>query len=167
MYNLLKRTKLDANREINEATLNIPDAITLICKANLAISGRGLLLDIHGQVHTPQRTELGYHISKFQLVDRSYKIASTSIRSLEGYWCESNDVCFQDVVQGIRSLGHFTNHGGLAAVPSPLDERDGGEIDAIQLEFPKEFRSAWSSEPDAQHNMANAIVELFQLNYEM
>ena len=55
MYSNLGRSKLDCNREINQATLNIPDAIQVyrdfvgfIAKARLAISGRGLLLDVYG-----------------------------------------------------------------------------------------------------------------------
>ena len=55
------------------------DYTNFISEANRAISGRDLLLNIHGQAPTPQRTELGYLISKSQLVDRSYKIASTSL----------------------------------------------------------------------------------------
>ena len=79
--------------KLKDATFNIPDDITaykdytnFISEANLAISGRDLLLNIHGQAPTPQRTELGYLISKSQLVDRSYKIASTSTRSVGEYW---------------------------------------------------------------------------------
>ena len=92
VYNLLRRSKLDANREINEATLNIPDAITayndytnFISQAKLAIPGRGFLLDIHGQTHQPERTELGYLISKLRLVRKSYNMKYTSIRSLGEY----------------------------------------------------------------------------------
>ena len=79
--------------KLKDATFYIPDDITayndytnFISEANLAISGRDLLLNIHGQAPTPQRTELGYLISKSQLVDRSYKIASTSTRSVGEYW---------------------------------------------------------------------------------
>lgn len=61
------------------------DYTNFISEANRAISGRDLLLNIHGQAPTPQRTELGYLISKSQLVDRSYKIASTSTRSVGEY----------------------------------------------------------------------------------
>lgn len=79
--------------KLKDATFYIPDDITayndytnFISEANLAISGRDLLLNVHGQAPTPQRTELGYLISKSQLVDRSYKIASTSTRSILFLW---------------------------------------------------------------------------------
>ncbi|XP_022783766.1 uncharacterized protein LOC111324472 [Stylophora pistillata] len=196
VYNLLKRSKLDANREINEATLNVPDAITayndyanFISQAKLAISGsgsgRGFLLDIHGQTHQPPRTELGYLISKSKLVQKSYNVVGTSIRNLGEYWCGSNNACFQDFVQGNRSLGYFVNQEGLAAVPSPLDEdpngekffsggyttrvhgsKDGGNIDAIQLELPRELRFEWNRNVALQNALANAIVKFYQLNYD-
>ena len=61
VYNILKRSKLDTNREINQATFNVPDAkkayhdyTNFINKALSAIPGRGLLLDIHG--HEIQRS---------------------------------------------------------------------------------------------------------------
>ena len=71
---MIRRSKLDANREINEATFNVPDAgrafqdyHNFIRKARSAISGAGLLLDIHGQAHKRERTELGYLISRRNL----------------------------------------------------------------------------------------------------
>ena len=61
VYNILKRSKLDTNREINQTTFNVPDAekayhdyTNFINKALSAIPGRGLLLDIHG--HKIQRS---------------------------------------------------------------------------------------------------------------
>ena len=63
---------------MQNATFNIPDAIAayndytnFISEPNLATSGHNLLPNIHGQAYTPQRTKLGYLISKSQLVDRS------------------------------------------------------------------------------------------------
>ena len=193
VYNLLKRSKLDANREINEATLNIPDAITayndytnFISQAKLAIPGRGFLLDIHGQTHQPERTELGYLISKLRLVRKSYNMKYTSIRSLGEYWCKGNNTCFQDFVQGNRGLGYFMNQEGLDAVPSPLDEdpegekffyggyttrhygsRYGGKIDAIQLELPIGVRYKWNGDDALKNAFAKAIVQFYQTNYDV
>ena len=193
VYNLLRRSKLDANREINEATLNIPDAITayndytnFISQAKLAIPGRGFLLDIHGQTHQPERTELGYLISKLRLVRKSYNMKNTSIRSLGEYWCgKGNNTCFQHFVQGNRGLGYFMNQEGLDAVPSPLDEdpegekffyggyttkrygsRYGGKIDAIQLELPIGVRYKWNGDDALKNAFAKAIVQFYQTNYD-
>ena len=191
VYNLLSRRKLDANREINEATFNVTDAITayqdytnFINQARSAISGPGFLLDIHGQTHTPARTELGYVISGRRLDRGDYSISRSSIRSLGQYWCGTDDVCFKGFVQGNRSLGHFMNEEGLDAVPSTQDpspngesyfsggytvrtygSRDGGDIDAIQMEFDSAFRRGWRSSPDAQEKVARAILSFRELNY--
>lgn len=199
VYNLLHRRKLDTNREINEATFNVPDAITayqdyakFIGKAKSAISGRGLLLDIRGHSHDHGLTELGYLISKTKLADRTYRMKYSSIRSLGEFWCRSdsdndNDVCFQDFVQGKRSLGYFMNNEGLKKVlPSPINgdpdpnvgynsggyttkkygSRYGGNIDAIQLGFHSSFRSVWLTS-DSLKAEANAIEKFCKLNYEM
>ena len=151
----------------------------------MAIPGRGFLLDIHGQTHQPERTELGYLISKLRLVRKSYNMKYTSIRSLGEYWCKGNNTCFQDFVQGNRGLGYFMNQEGLDAVPSPLDEdpegekffsggyttrrygsRYGGKIDAIQLELPIGVRDKWNGDDALKNAFAKAIVQFYQTNYD-
>ena len=177
--------------EINEATLNVADAITayqdytnFINQARSAISGPGFLLDIHGQTHTPARTELGYTIFGSTLDRGDYTISQSSIRSLGQFWCGNDNVCFRDFVQGNRSLGHFVNEEGLAAVPSTQDpssngqsyfsggytvrtygSRYAGDIDAIQMEFDSAFRRAWSTGVETQEKVARAIVSFRELNY--
>ena len=192
VYNMLRRRKLDANREIHEATLDIPDAIkayrnytNFITQAQSAITGRGLLLDIHGQRHVPARTELGYLISRYRLNNTDYSISQSSIRSLGEHWCGSDDACFKDFIQGNRSLGHFMNQESLDAVPSTEQEKpneelyfsggytlktygskEGGMIDAIQMEFPREFRTGWGTNADGrQAKLASAIVSFCKENY--
>lgn len=191
IYNLLRRSKLDANREINEATFNVSDAIkayqdynNFICKARSAISGRGLLLDIHGSADQEQRTELGYLVHSKHLDSGNYSKDVTSIRSLGRHWCGNDDDCFKDFIRGNRSLGHFMNLEGLHAVPSPQNKkvkpdvvqyfsggftvakygsRDGGDIDGIQMEFAKEIRSRWGE--NARNRIVNAILSFYRLNY--
>ena len=191
VYNMLKRRKLDANREMDEATFHVPDAITayqnytnFINKARLSISGRGFLLDIHGHAHTSKRTELGYLIYGSKLDSGIHSIADSSIRRLGQYWCGSDNACFKDFIQGNRSLGHFMNQEGLDAVPSPQDQspngeryfsggstvktygsRDTGIIDAIQMEFDSTFRKGWRDDVEAQNDVARAILSFCQLNY--
>ena len=190
MYNRLKRSKLDANREINEATLNVPDAIKayrdyakFINKAKSSIRGRGLLLDIHGQAHEQQRTELGYLIYGSQLNKGVFNAEKTSIRSLGKFWCRSNSLCFKEFIRGYRSLGFFMNQEGLRAVPSPQEpasnkasyfsggytvktygSRYAGDIDAIQMEFPSTLRTkaGWRN---ATSGVASAISRFFKLHY--
>lgn len=128
VYNILKRSKLDTNREINQATFNVPDAIkayhnytNFINKALSAIPDRGLLLDIHGHGHKIQRTELGYLIYGSRLDSGYFDPTDSSIRSLGDATCGNNTACFKKLIRGKRSLGHFMNQEGLRAVPSPQE----------------------------------------------
>ena len=73
VINRLRRTKLDANRDLFEAALGNPDAINawyafhrFIDSAKMQVfnqSGKGLLIDLHGHGHGIQRLELGYLLS--------------------------------------------------------------------------------------------------------
>ncbi|KAJ7386624.1 hypothetical protein OS493_008775 [Desmophyllum pertusum] len=190
VYNMLKRSKLDANRDIYEATFQVPDAIIayqfynyFISQARSAITGRGLLLDIHGQAHKPERTELGYLISRNNLNNGRYSVEQTSIRSLGERWCGRDNTCFKDFIHGNRSLGYFMNQQGLGAVPSPQNKkrnmakyfrggytvknygsRDGGDIDAIQMEFPQMFRKRWGTE--SKNKVVRAIISFLNQNYQ-
>jgi len=191
VYNRLQRRKLDANREINEATCNVSDAVkafhdynNFICKARSAISGSGLLLDIHGSADQEQRTQLGYLVHSKQLDSENYSKDVTSIRSLGRHWCGDNNECFKKFICGSRSLGHFMNLEGLNAVPSPGNKkvnpdvvqyfsggftvtkygsRDGGNIDGIQMEFSSEIRSKWGE--NTRNRIVNAILRFHRLNY--
>ena len=186
---MLKRRKLDANRDIEEATFHVPDAIKayqdynkFISQARSAITGRGLLLDIHGQAHKPERTELGYLISRLNLNKGVYSMEQTSIRNLGKHWCGSDNACFKDFIHGNRSLGYFMNQHGLQAVPSPQNKkpnraqyfsggytakkygsRDGGDIDAIQMEFPKTFRKGWGT--NSKNRVVRAIFSFIKQSY--
>ena len=190
VHNGLNRSKLDVNREINEATLDVLDAKKayrdyhkFVEKARSAIHGRGLLLDIHGQVHDEGRIELGYFISGSQLNNDDFTADNTSIRNLGKQWCGDDPSCFKMFVHGHRSLGYFLNQEGLRVVPSPQDpapknsvflfgkytvqnhgSRCGGLIDAIQMEFPLSLssKSGWKR---AKHRVVEAIFEFLKLNY--
>ncbi len=98
IYNRLARIKLDANRVIDEATCG--DAIsaiaytefnTYIDSAKAAITrkyGKGLTIDLHGQVTHGPRIELGYMITYTELaksdaiLNTVEYINKTSIRNL-------------------------------------------------------------------------------------
>lgn len=191
MYNLLTRSKLDANREISEATFNASDAMkayqdysNFICKARSTIPGRGLLLDIHGSADREKRTQLGYLVSSKDLDGENYCKDVTSIRSLGKHWCGDDKDCFKNFICGNRSLGHFMNLEGLRAVPSPENKKvkpdllryfpggftvatygskDGGDIDGIQMEFSGKIRFRWGE--NTRNRIANAILCFYRLNY--
>ena len=195
VYNILKRSKLDTNREINQATFNVPDAkkayhdyTNFINKALSAIPGRGLLLDIHGHGHKLQRTELGYLIYGSRLDSGYFDLNDSSISSLGDVTCGNDNACFKKLIRGKRSLGHFMNQEGLRAVPSPQEpgpmvrltgtyfsggftvkeygSKDEGVIDAIQMEFPRELRKNKTAWENSRRKVARAIVNFFRLNYD-
>lgn len=164
VMNLLHRIKLDPNREVNEATFGVPLAVEAFNEyhANIAqeranIAGPGLYIDIHGHGHSIQRAELGYLVSGAEL-DSGNPIdpATTSIRSVAGRFGGN----FNDLLRGTASFGGLLASAGFRAVPSPAEpgpsgqsyfpggysteihgSRDGGLIDAIQIESPSDFRN--------------------------
>ena len=188
---------MDANREINEASLNIPDAITayndytnFIHNAKSAISGPGLLLDIHSQAHKPsggEWIELGYDITRSRLNSGIFWKTLSTVEKLAINLCgnepNNNNPCFKDLIRGTRrSLGKFLNVGSLRAVPSPNDPSPGieryrtggytvkthkskysGDIDGIQLEFPRSLRENWPNDQDA---VVSAILCFYKTNYD-
>ena len=183
---------MDANREVNQATFNIPDAVTacydyenFIKQAQMAIAGPGLLLDIHGQKHLPpggEWIELGYLLSSKSLNIGKFWRTQTSINHLGKRLCgiESNldNPCFKDLIRGTnRGLGHFMNVGGLRVVPSPQIPSPGRNlyytggftiskykdgVDGIQLELPRHLRVSW---PKNKLALVSSILCFYRKNY--
>ena len=135
VINRLARTKLDANREVVEATDGNVAVVpawtayhTFIDSAGGRIAaspGRGLLLDLHGHGHTIARLELGYTISASDLrlgdaaLAASGAISRSSVARLAG-----DDVARAAPVallRGSTSLGALFVANGFPAVPSPSD----------------------------------------------
>ena len=132
IINNLHRVKLDANREIIEATggdsnsfVYWHDYNNFIDSARLQISNqsiKGLFLDIHGHGHSMQRIEIGYLLSKTDLqltnagLNSAYAISKSSIKNL----ANSNllSVTHADLIRGNYSLGSLLGQKGYAAVPS-------------------------------------------------
>ena len=121
--------------------------------------GRGLLIDIHGHGHPIQRIELGYLITSQQLRNASNEgnfndlNMNVSIKSLVSNHPENQPL--DQILLGRNSLGTLLTSQGFPAVPSEQDpapnvgdpffsggtntknygSRDGGKIDAIQMEL--------------------------------
>lgn len=135
IINRLRRSKLDANREIVEAALGNPDAEQawkayhgFLDAAKQQIetnSTRGLFVDIHGHGHTIQRLELGYLLSgsTLRLSDASLNSAeildNTSIRQL--VTDNLQKLSHAQLIRGDFSLGSLLEKEGYAAVPSTAD----------------------------------------------
>ena len=170
VINLLDRSKLDANRDIDEATFGDPTAeeawyefhacIDNAKNAMIAAGERGLFFDIHGHGHSIDWAELGYLLSGSELDSgNSIDPATTSIR----YLASIAGIPFEELLRGSESFGAYFEDEGYLAVPSPLNpgpdgnsyfsggyntERhgslNGGIIDAIQIESARVHREDWN-----------------------
>ena len=132
VINNLHRSKLDANRNLWEATLGNPDAIKawndfhdfiLYAKSESHKSfGKGLYLDIHGHGHSIQRLELGYLLYEDELLlsdsvlNTSRFIGYSSIKNLVNH--NRNSLTHAELLRGLQSFGHMTDLSGYPSVPS-------------------------------------------------
>ncbi len=135
IINHLKRTKLDANRDLNIAACGnefaeiawnefhrfVESAKTSVEKK----SGKGLLIDLHGHGHSIQRLELGYLLTADQLAYPEAVLNSfgyinlNSIRNLVG--TNVNGLMHSELLHGIFSLGTMFASNLYPAVPC-IDE---------------------------------------------
>ena len=127
----LRRVKLDANREIEEAAQGSPYAEqawrefhdwVATARATVSVNfGEGLFLDIHGHGHEIQRLELGYLLSAAQLnmpdasLNSLATVASTSIRKLG----RASPFPFSQLLRGPTSLGGIFQDEDIPSVPGP------------------------------------------------
>tara|TARA_B100000214_G_scaffold147293_1_gene105265 strand:- start:226 stop:1218 length:993 start_codon:yes stop_codon:yes gene_type:complete len=135
IINNLKRTKLDANRDIVEAAQGniyserafnefhhyIRSARDDILKDNPSV----LLLDIHGHGVNPDgfndlRTWIGYLITSNQLdesddyIDANIPINETSLRAI----LNKSDYSLSDLIRGKFSLGSLMEENNITSLPS-------------------------------------------------
>jgi hypothetical protein len=139
IFSLLKRTKLDANREINEATCGDPiSAISYNEYQNFIDSakaivlrdyGKGLLLDLHGHGHTIQRIEIGYVLTSDDLAQTDAVLnGSTYIdKSSVKYLASIVPMTFSQLIRGPKSMGQFYEESGYPTVPSPSQPNPGSD----------------------------------------
>ncbi len=128
----LHRSKLDANREIEEAAQDNPYAEQAwrefhewIVTARATVwtdFGRGLFLDIHGHGHEIERLELGYLLTSAELnrpdanLNSLDMVARTSIRELG----RTSPLPFSQLLRGPTSLGGLFEEEDIPSVPSPV-----------------------------------------------
>jgi hypothetical protein len=135
IINNLKRTKLDANRDLQEAACGNAFAETAwhefqnfidSAAANVTRkSGKGLYIDLHGHGHTIQRLELGYLLTAIQL---SYPDATLNTTTYKNYNSIRNlintnvtNLTHSDLLHGTFSLGSMFAAKGFPSVPSTDD----------------------------------------------
>jgi len=158
----LARTKLDANREINEAAQGSAAAELAwrewhgFLEAASAAVDTGLYLDLHGHGHAVPRVELGYLLagSDLALSDAQLNTAAIANRSSIRAVAGRSSSGLVGLLRGPSSLGALLESRGFPAVPSPSQpapgndpyftggydtdrhgSRHGGQVDAIQLEI--------------------------------
>jgi hypothetical protein len=134
----LHRSKLDANREVNEAAQGNPFAdwawaeyhafIDTATAHSTSAFGDGLYVDVHGHGHEVQRLELGYLLTGAELAlsDAALEVgaydANSSVRAL----VTRSDSSFASIVRGTASLGGLLAARGYRTVPSPAEPDPGG-----------------------------------------
>jgi len=154
-----------------------------------ASHGKGIFLDLHGHGHEIQRLELGYLLSRGDLQENdvhlndSTKIGKSSIKHLVADNLKGHQ--HSELIRGEDSFGTFLNQKNVAAVPSeedpfPLDDqlyfnggyntreygsRDGGTIDAIQIECHQDVRFIDSDRKPFADSLATVILTYMDTHY--
>jgi hypothetical protein len=194
IINHIHRSKLDGNRRREVATQGgiyagpawdkfheyIDDAKATI----LSNHESGLLIDVHGQAHTPQRTELGYLLTKNQLTTYSSTLGNlvnySSIKAMV-----EPGITHTSLIKGTNALGTLLNNRlgykvtPSQAYPQPGDasiftdgkyfnggyntsrhgSKFGGTISAIQIEFNQGVRLTDSTRPAYAGKTARAVID--------
>ncbi len=127
----LRRTKLDANREILEAAQEnefaeqawheYHDFIETARATAKADFGFGFLADIHGHGHEIQRIELGYHLGNVELNRTDTELEAPGFgwnSSLRTLMLRRPGVPFPELLRGSASLGDRLNDRGIPSWPS-------------------------------------------------
>lgn len=195
----LRRTKLDPNRAVYEATCNNSQAETPYYEYHdyiksakdtvEKIHGKGLLIDLHGHGHDIQRLELGYAISSSELrlsdseLNSQTYIDKSSIKNL--VYNNPNNYTLADLLRGPAGLGGMFDNEEIPAVPGFLDpyplegeayfnggyitrvhgSRDGGNIDAIQIECHRDVRFTTSERLEFADGLVEAVFAFIDENY--
>lgn len=191
VLNHLHRSKLDANRAMSLAAQGDQNAIAAWkafhqyiddAKVQVAKNGSGLVLDIHGNAHRPQRTEVGLLLSgkDFETDDLEKLVDKSSIRAL----VRSGKATMKELTTGDGALGTLLNQNGFTATPSkaypnPVNTNDfpdgryfnggyntarhgsrfSGNISAIQLEFNQDVRMNDKKREVYAKSIARSITE--------
>jgi len=132
IVNHLKRIKMDANRDVAEASCGDPESAiawneyqTYIDSAKLIVTRdyeKGLFIDLHGQSSHGPRIELGYLLtrSELQLSDSELNTPTyedkSSIRNL--ITNNNNSVSFSELLRGDNAFGTMLENEGYTTVPS-------------------------------------------------
>ncbi len=201
IINRLHRKKLDANREIIEATdsntvtetywhdyMNFVDSAKDLLYEQYP---KGIFFDIHGHGHTIQRIELGYLLKGSELRQNDSALNTTPLNSktsiLNLKFSNLNSYSHAELIRGTHSFGSMLERKGYPTVPSdsiphPLSgepyfnggyntvkfgSRNGGTIDAIQIESHQSVRFTSNARTLYADSLAEAMLEYIEKHYFM
>jgi len=135
IINRLHRRKLDANRNMEEATdgnniaamswFDFHDFIESAKKTVTMNFGKGLYIDLHGHSHIKQRLEIGYLLYGSELRQPNSKLNSqeyidySSIKNLVN--TNINSLNHADLLKGDLSFGSLMSNQKYPSVPSKAD----------------------------------------------
>jgi hypothetical protein len=134
----LRRTKLDANREVADAAQGNADAtaawneyhgfVELAMTTATSGSTRGFYIDLHGHGHPIQRLELGYLLSNSQLdlTDAQLNTGGYASSSSLRLAMPLTSVTFAELLRGPSSLGGLLG-ASTPSVPSPAAASPGAD----------------------------------------
>lgn len=193
VINNIHRKKLDANREVGEATFNeeIPMTVYGWYHGNISAGismfngAPGILFDIHGYSNGNEKdwTMLGYLISKSALNnlndnDLDLQANDSSIKKLAANHPTEG---FSNLLRGPASFGAKMELYSLDAVPSPENAGPGSAgyysggyttktykdtVDVIQVEVHYFHRKSSEGRQAYAETLARAIVDFYNKYYE-
>ncbi len=168
----LRRTKLDANRDIGEAALGNDEAenawreyhgfIDMAKQTVTTDHGSGLYLDMHGHGHAVQRLELGYLLTGSQLDN----IDAAGLDNLDGQntslagLAARTEAPFSGILRGPDSFGGLLEAAGVPSVPSP--RWPGPAIDSIPGDEPY-FSGGYSTRRHG--SVAGGVIDGIQIEH--
>ena len=133
----LRRTKLDANREVVEAAQGNANAarawteyhgfIEMAAAEIVRRDGTGFYIDLHGHGHAIARLELGYLLTSAELsqTDAQLDASGLAVTSSLQRAMSSTPTSFSEVLRGSSSLGGLLST--IASVPSPSAPSPGAD----------------------------------------
>jgi len=186
----IHRSNVDFNRDIKKGArgYKLPEKIWkdyhgIIKSVRESFSnGIGLVVDLHGQDHKTNTSELGYVWTQQQLNSLNYSCPS-SIRGL----MERKKLSPTEILTGPASFGNLLEKEGYKAVPSvrqptpgvkpyyrggyitqEYGSRNGGYIDAIQIEVPGEIRYGGGTGLNQMfaRKLAKILKHFYDANYK-
>ena len=149
--------------------------------------GGGLFIDLHGHAHTIQRLELGYLLSRSQLSEEDEILDQLAEGSSVAHLAVTSPASssLSDLIRGSLSLGTVVAERGYDCVPSsadpyPMDgeayftggyntqqygSRQGGVIDAIQIECNQDVRFDSETRRQFADSLAVALLDFLGTHY--